>query len=299
MPQADKEYDKIIHQIMMEGVWDRGEPVRTKWSDCTPAYTQSILNAQMHFDGTEVPILTRKKVAERTATKEMLLFWQMKTNRAEDFHNMGVTIWDEWIKEDGTIGPAYGAQLGKPCRVVPKSQYDITLHDPKKEIIEFDVNNWLIDQVDYLIWQLKTNPTSRRHIVSLWNITDLDEMALTPCVWNSQWIVQNRKLHLIVGVRSNDMALGNPFNVYQYYVLQRMMAQVCKYDIGTLTFNINNAHIYERHVNGLEEQMRNQEFPAPTLWLNPNITNFYDFTMDDIKLFDYISGPTIPFEVAI
>jgi thymidylate synthase len=245
----------------------------------------------MKFDGTEVPILTKKKIAWKLPIEEILAFWQQKTNSFEYFHEKKIRFWDEWeIKEGkwaGTIGPSYGYQMGKKVRL-NKMGLEINGVEPS-----------YLDQVDYLLYELKNNPSSRRHVTSLWNIEDLDEMALNPCVWNTQWIVQKGKLHLIVGVRSNDMALGNPFNVFQYYVLQRMIAQVTKYDIGTLTFNINNAHVYERHVDGLMEQMQRQEFDAPTLWVNPDIKNFYDFTIDDFKLENYQCGSNIPFEIAI
>jgi thymidylate synthase len=156
-----------------------------------------------------------------------------------------------------------------------------------------------VDQVDYLLYQLKENPSSRRHITSLWNINDLDFMALQPCVWNTHWQVLEGKLHLTVGVRSNDFALGNPFNVFQYYVLQRMIAQVTGYELGTLTFNIDNVHLYERHLEPLQEQIQREQYNAPELWINPEITNFYDFTIDDFKLINYKHGDKLEMEVAI
>lgn len=291
MGQADKIYDSVIGDILTNGEWDKGESVRTKWADGTPAYTKSVISTQMKFDGTEVPILTKKKVAWKTAIKEILKFWVEKTNSAESFHKDNIHIWDEWIikegKWKGTIGPSYGYQMGKKVRL------------NRAGIIVNGVEPSYLDQVDYLIHELKSNPSSRRHVTSLWNIEDLDEMALNPCVWNTQWLVRGGRLHLIVGVRSNDMALGNPFNVFQYYVLQRMIAQVTKYDMGTLTFNINDAHIYERHMDGMLEQLNQPEYDAPTLWVNPDVKSFYDFTIDDFKLVDYKCGPNISFEVAI
>lgn len=305
MGQADKIYDSVISDIITNGEWDKGESVRTKWLDGTPAYTKSLITTQMKFDGTEVPILTKKFVAHKTAVKEIRKFWQEKTNSFESFHEDKIKIWDEWeIKEgiwQGTIGPSYGYQMGVPCRQVPNT-------DTVNEMIEsgylndalvIDRETIVLDQVDYLLYQLKVNPSSRRHVTSLWNINDLDEMALNPCVWNTQWVVLNGSLHLVVGVRSNDMALGNPFNVYQYYVLQRMIAQVTKLNTGSLTFNITNPHIYERHVDGLMKQLAQEEYDAPTLWLNPEVKSFYNFTMDDIVLQDYQHGPKLSFEVAI
>jgi thymidylate synthase len=305
MGQADKIYDEVIQEILANGIWDKDQTVRTVWADGTPAYTKSTISAQMKFDGTEVPILTKKRVAAKTAINELPLgFWQQKTNSMETMHDMNVRIWDEWeIKEgkwQGTIGPSYGYQLGKLVRKVKLSEVKSIIESgylSKNHLVEGDYV-WL-DQVDYLLWQLKFNPSSRRHVVSLWNIHDLDEMALNPCVWHTQWIVKEKKLHLVVGIRSNDMALGNPFNVFQYYVLQRMIAQVTGYNMGTLTFNINDAHIYERHIEGLTEQLNQEDYPAPTLWVNPEVKSFYDFTINDFQLLDYQHGPSIKFEVAI
>jgi thymidylate synthase len=305
MGQADKVYDSVISDILTNGVWDKGESVRTKWADGTPAYTKNLITTQMKFDGTEVPILTKKFVAHKTAVKEIRKFWQEKTNSFESFHKDNIKIWDEWMitegEWEGTIGPSYGYQMGLNVRKVARTaDVDMMIESGYlSSNIVSSVNHVWMDQVDYLLYQLRANPSSRRHVTSLWKIDDLDNMALNPCVWNTQWVVLDGYLHLVVGVRSNDMALGNPFNVYQYYVLQRMIAHVTKLDIGTLTFNITNPHIYERHVDGLMEQLKQEEYEAPTLWLNPEIKSFYDFTMDDIKLENYQHGSKINFEVAI
>lgn len=287
MNQFDVQYNALIRRIIQEGYWDKDQNVRTKWADGTPAYTKSVISAQIVIDGTQVPILTSKRVAYKTAIKEMLLFWQKKTNKVQDMHDMDVYIWDEWAKPDGTIGPAYGYQLGKKVR------FD---KDSTESCYPMEA---YLDQVDYLIKELINNPSSRRHVTSLWNIDDLDEMALNPCVWHTQWLVKEKKLHLIVGQRSADVALGLPFNVFQYYVLQRMMAQATGYKMGSLTFNINDAHIYDRHIESLEAQIARPIYSLPTLWVNPDIKNFYDFRIEDFQLEGYEHGPTIKMEVAL
>lgn len=302
MGKADLIYDSVVQDIIMNGVWDKDQIVRTKWADGTPAYTKSIISTTMRFDNTEVPLLTKKKTAWKTAIKEgPLLFWQKKTNKLSDMHDMNVHIWDEWELPDGTIGPSYGYQLGKQVRNYDIDKVKFEHLDPRYgyEFVHSSVDMLKLDQVDYLIQELKNNPASRRHVTSLWNIDELDGMALNPCVWHTQWLVKENRLHLIVGVRSNDMALGNPFNVFQYYVLQRMIAQVTGYELGTLTFNINDAHVYERHIEPLAKQILLPDYPAPTLEIDPDIKNFYDFTIDSFKLHDYKHGPTIPMEVAI
>jgi thymidylate synthase len=288
MNQADTQYKQLVETVLSVGVMDDDQKVRTVWADGTPAHTVSWIGQSMTFDNTEVPILTTKKVAWKTAIKELLWIWQMKSNRVQDLRDMGVKIWNEWELEDGTIGKAYGYQLAKTNRAV------------KIEDLGDGLSNYaLLDQVDYLIHQLKTNPASRRHITMLWNPDDLDEMALTPCVYETQWHVKKGKLHLEVRCRSNDLALGNPFNVFQYNVLQRMIAQVIGLELGSYIYHIGDAHVYTRHIEPITEQINRESFEAPTLWINPEITDFYDFTIDDFELINYTHGESIKMEVAI
>ncbi len=293
MSNYDIQYNQIIQEIIDVGIWDKDQQVRTKWADGSSAYTKSIINKQIKLDNKEVPILTTKRVAWKTAIKELLWIWQLKDNNVVNLNKMGVKIWDEWRMEDGTVGKSYGYQMGKKVR---RKDLTISAGNGFTKTLTYSSK---VDQVDYLLEQLKTNPSSRRHITSLWNIDDLDEMALNPCVWNTHWQVLEGKLHLTVGVRSNDVGLGNPFNVFQYYVLQRMIAQVTGYSLGTLTFNIDNIHGYERHLEPLAEQIKQPQFEAPELWINPEVKDFYDFTIDDFKLLNYQHGKTIPMEVAI
>ncbi|MFT9850225.1 thymidylate synthase [Aneurinibacillus sp. REN35] len=277
MSKADEIYKGLLLDILDHGLWDKDQQVRTKWADGTPAYTKSLVTGQMSFDGTEVPILTTKKVAWKTAIHELLWFYVHRTSDCTYLDEHNVKIWKEWTNPQNNIGKAYGYQLGKPIMIKGR----------------------ITNQVHNLIHELKNNPASRRNVISLWNIDDLEQMQLYPCVWSNQWIVQNGQLHLVVQVRSNDMALGNPFNVFQYYVLQRMIAQVTGYQLGTLTFNINNPHIYEKHIEPLKEQIEREPYPAPTLWMNPEIKNFDDFTIDDFQLIEYQHHPSIKMEVAI
>lgn len=282
MSKADEIYNNLVMDIIENGHSNEGQKVRTVYADGTPAYTKSIISTQLKFDNTEPAILTTKYVGWKTAIKEILLFWQQKTNKIADMHKQNVRIWDEWEIKEGkwknTIGSSYGFQMGKKVR---------------------ELNGEKVDQVDYLLHELKHNPTSRRHVTSLWNIDDLDEMALNPCVWNTQWLVRDNKLHLIVGQRSGDSALGIPYNILQYQVLQRMIAQVLEYEVGTMTFNVNDAHIYDRHLELLEEQVNGKTYPAPELWINPEVKDFYDFTIDDFKMIGYEHGGKFEYEVAI
>jgi thymidylate synthase len=280
MSDYDRKYAKLVRDIIDNGVWDKDQQVRTKWADGTPAYTKSIISQQLVFDNSEVPILTTKRVAWKAAIHELLWFYVHRTSDVSYLRENKVKIWEDWTREDGTIGKAYGYQLGK---LFPTGSGGTAL----------------TNQVHRLIHDLKTNPASRRHIISLWDVDDLWDMALYPCVWHNQWLVKQGKLHLIVGVRSNDVGLGQPFNIFQYYVLQRMIAQVTGYEMGTMTFNINDCHIYERHIDGLLEQIEREPYAAPELWVNPEVKNFDDFTIDDFKLIGYEHHPTIQFEIAV
>lgn len=295
MSKADQIYDQVVLDVIQNGVWDKDQNVRPKWADGTPAYTKSLISKQMVFDGTEVPILTKKKVAWKSAIHELLWFYVHRTSDVTYLRENNVRIWEEWTRKDGSIGRAYGYQLGKPIQIGSKNE---PYYNERVGATMYPTPIYS-NQVHRLIEELKTNPASRRHIISLWNIDDLWDMALYPCVWHSQWLVKEHTLHGIVGIRSNDLALGNPFNVFQYYVLQRMLAQVTGYDVGSLTFNINDAHVYERHIEPLKQQIARTEFTAPKLLLDPDVKNFDDFTIDSFKLVGYQHHPSIKMEVAI
>ncbi len=282
MSKADQVYNQIVSDILENGLWDNDQKVRAKWLDGVPAYTKAIIGTQMKFDNKEVPILTTKEVKWQVAIKEMLWIWQKKSNVVRDLRDMGVNIWNEWEMEDGSIGRAYGWQLAN-----------------KRRKLNFGHGFVKLDQVDYLLWELHNNPASRRIKTTLWCVEDLDDMALTPCVYETHWIVKQGRLHLVVNIRSNDMGLGNSFNIFQYHVLQRMIAQVTNYKLGTLTFNIDDAHVYDRHTEPVTEQLNLPQYEAPTLWINPDVKNFYDFTIADFKLENYKCGKFIKMEVAI
>jgi thymidylate synthase len=305
MTKADQYYNELIQDILMKGTWDKGMNVRPKWNDGTPAYSKSVIGHSLRFDNKEIPILSSKEVKWKMAIAEAFIWiWQMKSNKVQDLRDLGSNIWNEWELEDGSIGKAYGYQLRKRSR---KIQYDDKLIDMWREgnisgfhteIINGEHIAYL-DQVDYLIYQLKINPASRRHITMLWNPDELDDMSLTPCVYETQWHVKEGKLHLEVRARSSDMGLGNPFNIFQYNVLQRVMAHVLGYELGEYIFHIGDAHIYDRHINTLSEQLGAKTHEAPQLWINPEKKSFYNLTIDDFDLIGYEHGPFRKMEVAI
>jgi thymidylate synthase len=313
MSQADVLYNQLIEDVIVQGVSDAGMMVRPKWKDGTPAYSKSVIGRSLRFDNSEIAILTNKEVKWKAAIIEAVIWiWQMKSNVVQDLRDLGSNIWNEWeiiddsSKWNGTIGAAYGYQLAKRNQRTP---YTDELKDLFKSGFisgfhtEWDEENhehWAyLDQVDYLLYQLKTNPSSRRHITMLWNPDDIQEMSLTPCVYETQWHVKENKLYLEVRARSNDLGLGHPFNVFQYNVLQRVFAQVLGYELGDYIFHIGDAHIYDRHIDVLAEQLGAETYEAPTLWINPEKKNFYDFTINDFKLENYQHGPFRRMEVAI
>ena len=263
MSLADRQYLQIVEDVLAKGYFDQNR---------TGVPTYKLPHQIMQFDlEKEFPILTTKFVAFKTAVKELLWIWQLQSNDVRVLQEMGCHIWDEWMLEDGTIGKAYGYQIKK------------------------------YRQVDKLIETLKTNPQDRRMIVNLWNIEDLPEMALQPCAFLTLWDVTDGRLNCMLVQRSGDIGLGVPFNMTQYAVLVHLIAQVTDLRPGLFTHVINNAHIYENHVEALKLQLsrREEALPAPKLIISPEIKDFYKFTPDDIKLDDYKHLGKIEMEVAV
>lgn len=264
MSLADTKYLDIVQNILDNGVLGQN---RTGM----PAY--KLPHQIMQFDlEKEFPILTTKFVAFKTSVKEILWIWQKQSNDVRVLQQWNCHVWDEWMQEDGTIGKAYGYQLAK------------------------------YHQVDTLLKTLKENPQSRRMVVSMWNVEDLPEMALQPCAFLTMWDVSaDNRLNCMLVQRSGDMGLGVPFNMAQYAALVCMIAQVSGLRPGLFTHVINNAHIYENHVEALKTQLarRNEAYPAPRLRLNPEIKDFYDFKPEDIVLENYQHLGKLPMEVSV
>ena len=251
MSAADTQYLRIIEDILDHGYYANNR---------TGIATYKLPHQVMQFNlAEEFPILTTKFVAFKTAIKELLWIWQLQSNDVRRLQAMNVKVWDEWMREDGTIGKAYGYQIAK------------------------------YKQLDTLLDMLQKDPQSRRMIVTLWNIEDLPDMALQPCAYETLWDVTDGRLNCMLVQRSGDMGLGVPFNTAQYAALVHMIAHVSGSQPGLFTHVINNAHIYENHVEALRTQLeRKQEaLEAPVLRLNQDIKNFYDFKPEDITLDGY------------
>ena len=264
MSCADIQYLNIVENILKQGTFGQN---RTGM----PAY--KLPHQIMQFDlAREFPILTTKFVSFKTAIKEILWIWQKQSNDVRLLQEWNCHIWDEWMKEDGTIGKAYGYQLGK------------------------------YHQVDTLLATLRENPQSRRMVVSMWNVEDLPEMALQPCAFLTMWDVSSDgRLNCMLVQRSGDMGLGIPFNMAQYAALTCMVAKVSDLRPGLFTHVINNAHIYENHVEPLKLQLdrRKQALAAPHLLINPEIKNFYEFKPEDIILENYQHLGKISMKVSV
>lgn len=281
MSQFDIMYAELVRRIEREGVYTHGQKVRPKYiTDGAPAHTKAIFFHTMTFYPHEVPVLTIKNNFPVTANNERHWIWNEKSNKIDDLRRLNgteKTVWNEWMLPDGTIGKAYGYQLGKKVMELKEKQ---------------------VDQVDYVLHELRNNPSSRRIMTELWNIDDLTDMSLPPCVHHTQWDTFDGTLNLLVKARSSDVGLGLPFNVYQYAVLHRMVARHADLPLGKMYFVLGNVHIYDRHLETLREVIANEPLPAPDLYIEPTVKNFYDFTNKDVRLIDYKHQGNYNFEVA-
>jgi thymidylate synthase len=261
-------YLDLLHHVRHTG---------TPKEDRTGVGTYSVFGAQMRFDLNEgFPALTTKKLFFRGVKEELLWFLRGSTNAAE-LQERGVHIWDEWAGEDGDLGPIYGAQW----RAWPTP------------------DGGHIDQLAQVLEELRANPDSRRHLVSAWNVAELDHMALAPCHVLFQFYVADGRLSCQLYQRSADLFLGVPFNIASYALLTHMVAQATGYRVGEFIHTLGDAHIYRNHVAAVDEQLGREPYPRPTLWLNPDITDLFAFHSGDIALEGYRSHGKISAPVAV
>lgn len=290
MTKFDSIYKDVVLDIINNGQMQKGN-VRAVYADGTPAYTKYIYGVHFEIkpeDG--LPILQSKQVGWKTAIKEIDWVWRQMSNNVETLKYMGVNIWNEWQREDETIGKSYGYQLGK------KSIRPIAAIDGRTVYKE-------VNQVEYVLHEIVRNPRSRRIMTSLYDVGELHDMALEPCVWNTNWSVDDEgKLHLFVRQRSGDIMLGVPFNVLQYSALHRRIAQVTGKELGSMHWTIDNAHIYDRHLELAEKQVAAdishlEEF-KPELIL-PDSLQFFSTPLYDAKITNYKHNGSYKYEVAI
>ena len=275
MSYADKVFVDMCSDILKNGIDTKGEKVRPNWDDGSYAYTIKKFGVVNRYDlKKEFPALTLRKTNLKNCVDEILWIWQKKSNNINDLNSH---IWDSWADENGSIGKAYGYQLGV------KHQY----------------KEGMMDQVDRVLYDLKNNPYSRRIMTNIYVHQDLHEMNLYPCAYSMTFNVTKNKetgklvLNGILNQRSQDILTANNWNVCQYAVLLHMFAQVSDMEVGELVHVIADAHIYDKHVSLVEELIAREQHPAPKFWINPEVKNFYDFTVDDFRLDDYVTGPQI------
>ena len=269
MSRIDETFVNMCTDILDHGYSTEGQEVRARWADGTPAHTIKLFGIVNRYDlSEEMPLMTLRPTAWKTATKELFWIWQKKSN---DVRELDGHIWDQWEGEDHTIGKAYGYQLAQKYKFAQGE----------------------MDQVDNVIWQLKNNPQSRRILTNIYNFADLSEMNLEPCAYSMTFNVTGNKLNAILNQRSQDILTANAFNVYQYSLLTMMLAQVCGYEPGEFVHVIADAHIYDRHIPIVKELIKRPQYPAPTFKLNPDVKDFYEFTLDDITIENYQAGPQI------
>lgn len=262
MSRADELFIQNCKQIIEHGYSDEQLDVRPRWSDGAPAHTIKAFGIVNRYDlSEEFPILTLRRTYIKSAVDELLWIWQKKSNNIKDLRG---NIWNEWADENGSIGKAYGYQLGV------KHKY------PEGEF----------DQVDRILYDLKHNPASRRIMSNIYVHQDLHEMNLYPCAYSMTFNVTGNKLNGILNQRSQDMLTANNWNVVQYAMLLEIFAKVSGFEAGELVHVIADAHIYDRHIPLVKEIISNTPYDAPKLIMN-DVDDFYKFTRDDFKLENY------------
>lgn len=275
MSVADNIFIAMCKDILENGASTEGEKVRPKWEDGSFAYTIKKFGVVNRYDlSKEFPASTLRKTAIKSCIDELLWIWQKKSNNV---HELNSHIWDSWADETGSIGKAYGYQMG----------------------VKHKYREGEMDQVDRVIYDLKNNPYSRRIMTNLYVHQDLHEMNLYPCAYSVTFNVTKRNdsekltLNAILNQRSNDILAANSWNVCQYAILIHMLAQACDFEVGELIHVIADAHIYDRHIPIIKELIERTPYDAPTLWINPEVKDFYKFTVDDFELRDYKFGPKV------
>ena len=263
MSRADEFFLQNCRDILSKGVWDTDLPVRPRWEDGTPAHTVKLFGIVNRYDlREEFPILTLRRQYLKSAIDELLWIWQKKSNNIQD---LGSHVWDAWADEQGSIGKAYGYQLG----------------------VKYDFPEGRMDQVDWILHTLKNSPASRRMVTNIFNHHDLKEMGLQPCAYSMTFNVSGNVLSGILNQRSQDMLTANGWNVMQYAALLMMFAQVSGLVPGELVHVIADAHIYDRHVPVVEELLKREPYAAPKVTLDPAVTDFYAFTKSSFTVEGY------------
>ena len=275
MSKADQLFVSMCKDILDHGTTTEGEKVRPRWEDGSPAYTIKNFGVTNRYDlRKEFPALTLRRTALKSAMDEILWIYQKKSNNINDLNSH---IWDQWADESGSIGKAYGYQIAQ------KSSY----------------REGEFDQMDRVLYDLEHTPFSRRIMTNMYTFADLHEMNLYPCAYSVTYNVTQGEgdekpvLNMVLMQRSQDILAANNWKVCQYSILLMMVARHVDMVAGELLHVIVDAHIYDRHVDIVRELIERPQYPAPRVSLNPNVQNFYDFTIDDLIVEDYNHGPQV------
>lgn len=313
MSLADVKFKELCKDILENGTSTEGQKNRPRWEDGSTAYTIKQFGKVVEYDlRKEFPAITLRRTAIKSAFDEILWIYQRKSNNIKDLNSH---IWDQWANEDGSIGKAYGYQAAKqhlhrsdayPLKEAFNNlesfprQHQIDILNVYEDALQYGrdldsvtiIINKFKDQVDMVLWQLKHEPFSRRIMLNLWDFGELTEMNLQPCCWSCNFNVTDEGgdklvLNMVLNQRSSDVLTANNWNVVQYSLLLMMFAQVSGMVPGKLLHVMTDAHIYDRHVGMIKELIERPEYAAPKVTLNPDITDFYKFTPDDVIVSDY------------
>lgn len=269
MSKADELFVRMCEDIIENGFSTEGNKVRPHWSDGTPAHTIKNFGVVNRYNlQEEFPALTLRPTAIKLAFDELLWIWQKKSNNVNDLNSH---IWDSWADKSGSIGKAYGYQLGKKYKFAQGE----------------------MDQVDNVLWLLSNDRYSRRIMTNIYNFEDLNEMNLEPCAYSMTFNVKGDTLNGILNQRSQDILAANNWNVVQYSLLLMMFSQVSGLRAGELVHVISDAHIYDRHIDIIKDLIKRPMYKAPKVTLNEDIHNFYDFTVEDLSIENYEHGPQV------
>lgn len=332
MSKIDENFIRMCRDILEHGTSTEGQEVRPHWPDGTPAYTLKKFGVVMRYQlQEEFPVLTLRKTPVKSALDEVLWIWQEKSNNIHDLHS---GVWDEWADEKGTIGRAYGWQMAVkhkyyditkeklekafPGFRAPAVSYDGDLFVPDDPVrggsadaaeaaalrhthaLQGKGGAWYMDQVDRVLYDLKVNPFSRRILTSIYTFEDLHAMNLYPCAYSMTFNVTQQPGHSrltlngILNQRSQDILAAFAWNEWQYSCLLALIAQAVDMEPGEFIHVIADAHIYDRHQDAIRELISRKPQPAPKVWINPEIHDFYEFTRDDVKLEGYqVAGDQI------
>lgn len=315
MSKADVIFDENIQTIKSSGYDTKDQEVRPHWEDGEPAYTVKAFCITNRYNlAEEFPIHTQRYINFKAAVDELLWIWQKKSNNVNDLNSH---IWDSWADETGSIGKAYGYQMAQYDKYRELSDVKLLKAFPNymimftnEEIINqgrplkierklvrsdkmdiciavFAEGMWWMTQIDKVIYDLRLTPQSRRIMTNIYQFHDLSEMGLHPCAYSMTFNVTGNKLNAILNQRSQDMLVANGWNVCQYAVLVHLIARCAGLEVGEFVHIIADAHIYDRHIDIVDRVVKNQQFPAPKFSIDEGITDFYDFTVDNIHLDGY------------